>query len=503
MRSFTALRTLVCALLASVAMLAIPTVADASSRQLSLIQDDAEMLGDRGEDPAAAMRELKALGVDVLRLNVLFYRVYKQLNHRAKPAGFDTSDPSESLYEWGPTDRVVALARANGVKLLLTISGPGPHWFSETPSRCRNNKLCTWRPKAKEFGAFVAAVAKRYRGQVGWYSLYNEPNLKEWIRPEITNTRAGRVETAGVYYRKLWSEGYKAIRQNDPGVRNRVLFGEVANISSPLPMLYASLCLDPSGRPFSSRLRRAHKCPARPARLNIGGYAIHPYVQGGFGTPTQPTSRSAALPIVQIPRLHRLMNKAAARRRTPGGRGIYITEFGFQSCPPDCSVSRVSLAEQARYINESDRLVFTDPRVKTVAQYQLVDVPDKRQYNSGLRFDYGRGARKKPSYEAYRLPLVVTKRSSRSVEVWGQVRPARFARTLGNFVKPEIQFARGGGFKTVARPNPNSAGIFRISQRRTGAASGRWRIRWQNTITGGVSFSRVAKAGKALRYNHS
>ena len=96
MRNSNALRTFVCALLALVAVLAAPTAASAGSGQLSLIQDDAEMFGERpGEDPAAAMRELKDLGVDVLRTNVLFYRIYSRLNDRVKPAGFDTSDPNE------------------------------------------------------------------------------------------------------------------------------------------------------------------------------------------------------------------------------------------------------------------------------------------------------------------------------------------------------------------------------------------------------------------------
>ncbi len=499
MTNSNALRMLVCALLAALAVLAAPTAANAGSRQLSLLQDDAELFGERpSENPAAAMQELKELGVDVIRTNVLFYRVYRRINDRTKPAGFDTSDPSEALYDWGPTDRIVNLARQNGIRLLFTVSGPGPHWASEQPGRCRQGRLCTLRPKASEFGQFTAAVAKRYRGVVDWYSLYNEPNLKGWISPEVTNTRFGRVETGAVYYRKLWSAGYKAIRTYDPARRNRVLFGEVAAISGPLPMLYAALCLDyRTGKAFRGKLRSLHKCGSRPAKLNIGGWAIHPYNQGGFGPPNRRTSSKTALPQQYLPRLHRLMARAAGRGRVPGGRGIYITEFGYQTNPPD-PVSRISPSRQAQYINESDGLFARDSRIKTVAQYQLVDVRVKEQYNSGLRFA---GGAKKPSYNAYRLPIVVTKRSSRSVEVYGQVRPTRQARLMNVFARPELQFARpGGSFKTVSRPSPNSVGIFRTNQRRTGAASGRWRIRWQNSLIGEVSFSRVAKAGKPLRY---
>ena len=193
------------------------------------------------------------------------------------------------------------------------------------------------------------------------------------------------------------------------------------------------------------------------------------------------------------------MQRAAARGRVPRGKGIYITEFGYQTNPPD-RISRITPRPHARYINESDRLFFGDTRVKTVSQYQLVDVNDVDQYNSGLRFAGGT-KRKKASYDAYRLPIVVTRKSPSLVEVYGQVRPARQARLANVFAAPELQFApRGRGFQTIRRPGLNSVGIFRTNIRRGGAAAGRWRIKWQNGLLGGVSYSRVAKAGKPMRY---
>jgi hypothetical protein len=499
MRNSKTLRTLVYALLALVAVLAAPTAANAGSGQLSLMQDDAEMFGERtGEDPAAAIKEMKDLGVDVLRTNVLFYRVYNDYTDRTKPAGFSASDPNSPQYNWFYTDRIVSLAKASGIKLLFTVSGPGPHWASEQPSRCRGRKLCSYRPDPKVFGQFVEAVAKRYRGQVDWYSLYNEPNINTWVTPQFTRTSAGRVETAGVIYRKLWQAGYKAIAKQDPARRGRVLFGEVAAISEPLPKLYAALCLDANGKPFKGRLKKLNDC-GRVSKLNIGGWAIHPYNQGGFGPPNRKTTSKTALPQQYIPRLHRLMAKAAARGRVPGGKGIYVTEFGYQTNPPD-RISTITPKRHAQYINETDRLFYGDSRIKTVGQYQLVDVNDVAQYNSGLRFAGGT-KKKKASYDAYRLPIVVTKKSSSLVEVYGQVRPARQARLATVFSAPELQFAPpGGGFATIKRPGLNSVGIFRTNIRRGGAAKGRWRIKWQNGLIGGVSYSRVATAGKALRY---
>ena len=72
------IRLFACVALTALAALLAPQVAGASTKQLSLIQDDSELFGDRGEDPAAAMAEIAALGVDVLRTNVLLYRVYNR-----------------------------------------------------------------------------------------------------------------------------------------------------------------------------------------------------------------------------------------------------------------------------------------------------------------------------------------------------------------------------------------------------------------------------------------
>jgi hypothetical protein len=485
------------ALMAAVALLA-PQAASASSSQLSLLQDDRELLGQAGEDPAAAMAEIRALGVDIIRTNVVYGRIYRTPRDRKKPRGFVPSNPASPKYNWAATDRLVQLARANGMRVFMTVSGPGPFFTSSSPSRCRSVP-CSYRPKPSEFGAFAAAAAKRYRGQVEYYSIWNEPNIgKTWLTPRYQRTRYGRVDVAGAIYRKLFQAGQRAIAKYDPSRRNRVLFGETAAIGAPLTMLRAALCLDPNGKPFTGRLRALHGCSGHVGRLNVGGFAIHPYNFGGYGTPQSTTPSKSALPLAYMPRLHRLMDGAVRRGRIGGGKGIYVTEFGYQTRPPD--KFGVSPANQARYINESDRLFFTDRRVKAVGQYELTDVPERDQFNTGLRFVRSRGGQQKPSYQAYRVPLVVTKRSASSVEVYGQVRPVRLL--LGGPVSIAlVQMSQGGGpFQTVASPRTNSRGIFRINVNRSGAAGARWRVLWTSPETGQAFDSRVATAGKPLRY---
>ncbi len=487
-------RTLACTLALVLGALGAPAAASASSSQLSSFQDDRELLGFTREDPAQSMAELRALGVDVIRTNVIYYKVYRAPAQARKPSGFRASDPDSPQYDFSRTDHLVRLARENGMRVLMTVTGPGPKFTSSSPRRCRRGP-CTFRPKAGDFGQFASAVAKRYRGKVDYYSLWNEPNLDVWITPQQKKPAVGRVQTDGAIYRKLWIAGYKAIAKFDPGRRNRVLFGEVAAIGEPLPLMQAALCLDVEGRPLVGSQRRAHGCSGRPAKLNIGGFAIHPYNFGGFGTPRTKTKSESALPIAYLPRLHRLIDNAARRGRIRRRAPIFVTEFGFQSNPPD-RISKVSPTEQGQYINESDRLLFGNRRVAMTAQYELTDPPQQDQFNSGLRFTEGRGGReRKPAYEAYRLPLVVTRRSSGSVEVYGQARPSRGSTSVA------VQVSQGGAeFETVTQARTNARGIFRTNISRAGAAGARWRLSWLDPVTGEPITSRIARAGKRLRY---
>ncbi len=488
-KKITSPRLLACLIVVAAALLA-PAAASASSTQLSLLQDDRELLGGTGENPTAAMAEIRALGVDIVRTNVIYNRIYRTPRDRTKPRGFRPSDPAAAEYDWSATDRLVEAAEQNGMQVMMTVTGPGPFFTSASPRRCRRHP-CTHRPKPSEFAGFAAAVAKRYRGRVDYYSIWNEPNIGErWLTPRYQRTRHGRVDVAGAIYRKLFIVGQRAIAKYDPARRNRVLFGEVAAIGSPLSMLRAALCLDANGRPFTGRLRALQGCSGRVGRLNVGGFAVHPYNQGGYGSPRSRTKTRNSLPLAYMPRLHRLMDGAARRGRIPRGKGIWVTEFGFQSRPPD--PFGVSLNAQAQFMNESDRLFFSDRRVRSVAQYELVDVPERDQFNTGLRFVRSRGGQQKPAYGAYRLPIVVTRRSANSVEVYGQVRPARL---VGGVARPNVQLSQGGGaFATVATPTTNRRGIFRINVNRAGAASARWVITW------GPFASRVARAGRPLRY---
>lgn len=488
------LRLLACALLTTLAALLAPTTASAASNQLSLFQDDAELLRGEGQPPTEVLNQLDELGVDILRTNVIYNKVYRTSSDRKKPRDFKTEDHTNSHYDWSATDQLVRLAQERGIQMQLTVTGPGPFFSSENPRKCKSGQPCTYKPSVKEFAKFVTAAATRYKGKVAYYSIWNEPNLgKTWLQPRYERRKGlGRIDYAAARYRQLYIAGQKAIAKADPSRRNRVLFGEVPSIADPLPFLRASMCLDSRGRPFRGKRARAQACSGRVSRLVTRGFAIHPYNQGALYGPMQRYRRPTSLTQAHLPRLHRLLDGAVKRKRiSRGARDVFITEFGYQSNPPDKNRGAPSLERQARYINESDRLFYGDRRVKWVSQYELTDVRAVDQFNTGLRLFSGKV---KPSYAAYRMPIVVTRRSANSVEVYGQSRP-------GGAATVAIQSqASGGQFSTVRSVRTNRQGMFRVNVSKKNAFRLKWRLSGISNVTSQTITSREATAGKKLRY---
>jgi hypothetical protein len=465
--------------------------ANASPRQLTILQDDQVFMGWSRHDPDQAMAEAKALGADAIRTTLTWEYVSPRPHSNRRPEGFDVADPDSRGYDWTPYDRLIRAASRNGLKVLVNVSGSLPHWASEQPRRCQSR--CVWKPRPDLFGQFVEAVARRYGPRVWMYSVWNEPNLGSWLLPQARRTRFGVVDVAGKAYRQLWLSAWRAVARSDPAKRNRVLFGETAAIAEPIPTLLSALCLDPLGRPYRGRLRRLQGC-SHPRRLRIGGIAHHPYNKSATGSWHTRTRIPTSLSIAYLWRLRKLMRTAARRGRIPGGRGIWVTEFGFQSRPPDRRHG-LGLRRQARQLNESERLFFADRSVRAIAQFELFDAPVVTQYNTGLRFKSGR---RKPAYDAFRLPLVVTRLSRNRVEVWGCARPSNGRRRVEIYAR-----RRRGRYRLVARRRTNPSGYFRVQIRRRDAARLVWRVYRTRVRPAGVSVlyrSRAATAGGPIHY---
>lgn len=269
--------------------------------------------------------------------------------------------------DWSQVDSLVDAARAAGFEVELHLTGPAP---AAVTGDLRDG---VFRPDPDRFGDLAADAAAHFGRRVDRWSVWNEPNLIDWLQP---------VEEAPALYRRLYEAAYGGIRQNDPGAQ--ILIGETAPYvrpgdgMAPLRFLRGLVALGP---------------------LRADGYAHHPY---DFRRP--PDERDPDPDNVTIGTLDRLIEAldhlaASGRLATPRGEPlpVFLTEFGYlqrtgRAIPPEL---------RARYVRRAYELASSRyPRVRQLLQYLLVAPPE--DYPGG-RFDTAlldRAGRPTPAFRA-------------------------------------------------------------------------------------------------------
>ena len=108
-------------------------------------------------------------------------------------------------------------------------------------------------------------------------------------------------------------------------------------------------------------------------------------------------------------------------KRDFGSKPIWLTEYGYQTSPPDRALG-VSKTLQARYVSEAAYRAFAARNVDILIQYLYQDEPELSRFQSGLVYADGRP---KPSLQAFKLPFAQSGRNGDRAIVWGQVRGGR------------------------------------------------------------------------------
>jgi hypothetical protein len=400
------------AALLALAVLAGPS-ASAAAAPLSVIEDDASLLRSGPAVREATLDDMAALGAGAVRIIVL---------QRDVPA------------VWAQLDAAVAGAQARGIRPLLTLVG--------RPDA----------PSIASYRSFAATAGARYPSVHLW-SLWNEPNIQNWLRPQ---------RTAPHRYRLLANAGAAALHATGHA-KDTILIGETAPAhtgpdgpTSPLAFVRAVL---------------------RDGPIAGTGWAHHAYAQGGVGDPSRRGDKAQIWPA-------NLGVLRAALRAGHRPLPVWITEGGFQTDPPDV-VFGIPLTRQAAWMNATDAIVARQG-ARSLAQYLVRDEPKLSAFQSGVRFADGRP---KPSYAAYRAPLWVERRSARQVAVWGLARP-RGARLA------ELRWRPAGGrgaWRTLLRfPTGTRTLDRRVALR---ARGGSFLLRWRDAA-GALHSSRVATEGR-------
>ena len=489
----------------SASALALAPAALGSGNQVSIIQDPTRLYS----DPVDTMNTFRALGVGMVRIVVVWAQIAPGAQSRKTPRGFVAADPAAyPAVNWAPYDEMIEVAHADGIRVDLTLSGGAPRWAegSGVPPAAADNPFWAWRPSAQAFGQFARAAAERYSGtyvppgqttplpRVNFWGIWNEPNFGEDLGPQAVN--GSTVSVAPGMYRALASEMWTALQATGHG-HDTIVIGELAprglsalgsrqrpqglpgdfGQTKPLQFLRTLYCVDSSYRALRGRAAGAVGCPStaagsrrfrqqNPALFNASGFADHPYPDN-----EPPTTESSTDPdIAPFPRLPNLEHALDRLQRMYGSSkrfAIYNTEYGYITHPPNHD-DFVSPTTAAKYINWAEYLSWRQPRVASTMQYLLYDptlgrkIPGDGGFTSGLLYANGKA---KPAYAAYRLPLflpVTSARRGRSLEVWGCVRPARYAITdAGAQQTAQIQFAPGRSTRfttlhTVTIGNPSN-----------------------------------------------
>jgi hypothetical protein len=492
------------ALLAALATLLLtPALAAADQTQESMFEDDYQLLQRGPAEQAAGLDDIVRLGADSVRSLVIWNSVAPKPRGKKPPRGFKGSKPgSYDPALWDRYDDLLRGAQARGLSVLLSPTSPIPAWASECRGTPAQRRSC--KPDVKKFAAFVRALGTRYSGtypdenqgggvlpRIDRWSIWNEPNQPGWLSPQYAARGGGKIAYAARRYRELAAAAISALHSTGHG-SDQILLGETAPIGrrsgslarrpiAPVVFIRELLCL---GAGLKRKSSLAMGC-RRPPKLQVSGFAHHPYPRGGSRPPLAGTV-PGEITISTAGRLKRLLRAGARAKRIPANLPIWYTEFGYQTDPPD-RLFGVSPEQQAEYLNQADWIAFRDGLVRSVSQYKLVDEPNVASFQTGLRYLNGSA---KPSYEAYRLPIWIVRRGG-GLRIYGQVRPA--ADDSAQTVEIQNQPASGGRFQTVQTVAVSShKGHFTQD---LPTRDGVWRLRWVPSGGGAQVLSRVAQVG--------
>ena len=467
------------ALLAALAAsLAVPAAAHASPTMEVGVADD-RLLFESPEQAASTVADWQAAGVDTIRIIARWGAVAPAANDIAPPAGFDPANPDDPRYDWRALDRAVGEVTGAQMRVLLTVTGWGPIWGSRFPAK-RNPR---WKPDPQRFAQFATAVARRYGASVDRYIVWNEPNVAQWMQPQSQCSQRGTCTPSAPHQlRRIYEAAEPAIRAADPGAQ--VMIGALAPRGTsgasqnanlrPLAFLRALGCVD-------GRYRKVRTGACRgftPVTADL--LAFHPH-----GLKMAPTTHDPVRDDAQLGDVGRLASVVDRIQRAGGIRvrgasrlPFWFDEYAYQTNPPD-RVLGVSPALQATYLQQAAYLAWTNPRVRGLAWYVWRDEPlagSTGGWQSGLRYVDGRA---KPALAVFPQPFWALRKDSRTIRVWGQVRP-------GDAHSVMIERRSGAAWRTVATLTTDARGGFLRDLRTSG---GTFRFRWES----GTSASRSVR----------
>jgi Glycosyl hydrolase catalytic core len=327
----------------------------------------------------------KQLHVQEVRLNLYWGGRFGV----AKTRPVRPTDPADPAYNWDLYDRTVQHAAAVGEHVIFSIYG--------TPGWANGGKAQNVAPlQQTDLRNFAYAAAKRYSGfyktpeglalpAVKDWLAWNEPNNPIFLTPQYKKSGKTWTIASATAYAKICNGVYNGVHGTlAPG--ERVGCGVTAPRGNNNPS---------SSRPSVSPLAflRAVK---KAGLKTFDAWAHHPYYAGPTDQPTTKpvTAKGAPATAVTLGNISDLIKQVTLLY---GNKRIWITEYGYQTNPPD-TLFGVSYAKQAAYLTQAFAIAKKNPRIDMMLWFLLKDEPTIAGWQSGLETF---GGKKKPSFTAF------------------------------------------------------------------------------------------------------
>ena len=369
------------------ALVAVPAAGAARGMQVGLY-DEPQTFG----NPARAFPLMRTLRTHVVRVNLYWGSGSGRTGTGlgvAKRRPANAVNPNDRAYDWSLYDRTVRLAARYKIKVVFAIYG--------TPGWANRGGGPNVPPRAiADLRKFAYAAAKRYSGSfrpggtdaayaaplpaVRLWLAWNEPNNPLFLRKQYRKRGARWVVQSAVDYAKICNAIYA-------GVKTTLLKREKVGCGVTAPRGNNS---PRSSRPSVSPLAflRAAK---RAGMKRFDAYAHHPY----YGKPSEtPTTRPKAKTAVGLGNINDLIKELT---RLYGKKRVWITEYGYQTRPPDRAFG-VTYAKQAAYLRQAFGIARKNPRIDMMLWFLLRDQRALGGWQSGLLTLNGK---RKPAFTAF------------------------------------------------------------------------------------------------------
>jgi Glycosyl hydrolase catalytic core len=374
----------VAAAVVATAAVCVPAASASRFMQVGLFDDSSFNYG----NPDQVFPVLKQLRTQVIRVNL----VWGGPNGVAKRRPVNPMNPNDPAYQWAVYDRTVQYASANGIKVMFAIIG--------TPPWANGAAGVNVVPKsALDLERFATAAARRYNGTfvapdgrvlpaVRSWLAWNEPNNPAFLRPQYRKVKGKAVIQSAIDYAKICNAIVKGVRKTTVGA-SKVACGVTGprgnnNPNSSRPAV--------SPLPFLRAMKKA-------GATGFDAYAHHPYYGAPRETPSTPPPpgiHGNAPTAITLGNFNLLVKEVT---RLYGNKRIWITEYGYQTNPPD-KVFGVSWANQAKYMTQAYGIAKRNPRVDMFLWFLLRD--ERRLANDGWQSGLLTAAgAKKPAFAAF------------------------------------------------------------------------------------------------------